>query len=83
MNRTVPETVRELCLSFPGSHETLNHSNPDFKVKGKTFAYFLINHHGDGRVDGRRDEEDAKDGSIEANAKLQENQRPERLLGLK
>ncbi len=26
------------------------HGSPDFRVRGKTFASFVINHHGDGRV---------------------------------
>ena len=26
------------------------HEKPDFKVKGKSFATFCVNHHGDGKV---------------------------------
>lgn len=28
----------------------LAHGSPDFRVKGKTFATYVINHHGDGRI---------------------------------
>jgi len=35
----LPDAVREIC----GSHAT-------FKIRKKTFAYFLDNHHGDGIV---------------------------------
>lgn len=50
MPRSIPQAVRELCLAFPESEETTSHGKPDFKVAGKSFAYFTINHHGDGRV---------------------------------
>ncbi len=50
MARTIPQAVRELCLAFPEAEETTSHGKPDYKVRGKSFAYFTINHHGDGRV---------------------------------
>ncbi|MDX1555823.1 MAG: MmcQ/YjbR family DNA-binding protein [Xanthomonadales bacterium] len=50
MPQTIPQAVRELCLAFPQSEERTSHGMPDFKVAGKSFAYFTINHHGDGRV---------------------------------
>jgi len=50
MARTIPDAVRELCLAFPETEETLSHGKPDFKVAGKSFAWFCINHHGDGHV---------------------------------
>ncbi len=28
----------------------MSHGSPNFKVRGKTFATYVINHHGDGRV---------------------------------
>lgn len=50
MPRTIPQAVRELCLAFPEAGETTSHGMPDFKVAGKSFAHFTINHHGDGHV---------------------------------
>mgnify|MGYP001812903397 FL=1 len=50
MPRTIPESTRELCLSLPDTEEVSRHGAPNFKVKGKTFAMFVLNHHGDGRV---------------------------------
>lgn len=50
MPRTFPEAIRELCLSMPGSEEVRQHGVPNFKVGGKSFAMFCVNHHGDGRV---------------------------------
>lgn len=48
--RTIPRAVRELCLAFPETEETVPYARPDFKVAGKSFACFCVNHHGDGRV---------------------------------
>jgi hypothetical protein len=42
--------VREVCLSFPEAEEVVSHGFPDFRVRGKTFASYVVNHHGDGRV---------------------------------
>lgn len=50
MPRTIPESIFELCLSLPDTGEVTQHGAPNFKVKGKTFAMFVLNHHGDGRV---------------------------------
>ena len=50
MPRAIPESTRELCLSLPDTEEVSRHGAPNFKVKGKTFAMFVLNHHGDGRV---------------------------------
>jgi len=50
MNRTIPDTIRELLLAFPETEETSSRDTPTFKVAGKTFAYFTLNHHGDGRA---------------------------------
>jgi hypothetical protein len=50
MRRSVNEAVREVCLSFPEAEEVLSHGSPDFRVRGKTFASYVVNHHGDGRV---------------------------------
>ncbi|HEY2399134.1 MAG TPA: MmcQ/YjbR family DNA-binding protein, partial [Steroidobacteraceae bacterium] len=50
MARGVNEAVREVCLSFPEAEEVVSHGFPDFRVRGKTFASYVVNHHGDGRV---------------------------------
>src|SRR5262249_44786550 len=48
--KSIYETVREVCLSFPETEEVVSHGFPDFRVRGKTFATYSVNHHGDGRV---------------------------------
>lgn len=50
MAKEIPAAVREILLSFPESEEYLSHGSPNFRVRGKTFASYLVNHHGDGRV---------------------------------
>ncbi|WP_188237450.1 phosphoribosylglycinamide formyltransferase [Sphingopyxis sp. LK2115] len=43
--------VRELALALPESDEVLSHGMPCFGiVKGKKFAYFTEDHHGDGKI---------------------------------
>lgn len=40
--------VRALCLALPETAERLSHGSPGFHiVKGKFFAYFWHDHHGD------------------------------------
>jgi len=46
----INEAVREVCLSFPEAEEVVSHGFPNFRVRGKTFASYVVNHHGDGRV---------------------------------
>ncbi|HAJ75458.1 MAG TPA: hypothetical protein DCM64_03285 [Gammaproteobacteria bacterium] len=46
----INDAVRLVCLSFPEAEEKESHSMGSFKVRGKTFASYAINHHGDGRV---------------------------------
>lgn len=46
----INEAVREVCLSFPQAEEVVSHGFPNFRVRGKTFASYVVNHHGDGRV---------------------------------
>jgi predicted DNA-binding protein (MmcQ/YjbR family) len=46
----INQAVRRACLWLPESAEHLSHGSPDFRVRGKTFASFVVNHHGDGRV---------------------------------
>lgn len=43
------DRVRAICRALPGCEERLSHGSPGFHItKGKFFAYFLHNHHGDG-----------------------------------
>jgi predicted DNA-binding protein (MmcQ/YjbR family) len=48
--RDIPTAVTELCLWFPETTTKPAHGSPDYKVRGKSFATFTVNHHGDGRV---------------------------------
>ena len=53
--RTIPATARELCLAFPGAEEFESHGSPNYRSrlgarKGKVFAIWALNHHGDGHV---------------------------------
>lgn len=50
MVKDINQAVREVCLSFPEAEEYLSHGSPNFRVQGKTFATYVVNHHGDGRV---------------------------------
>jgi predicted DNA-binding protein (MmcQ/YjbR family) len=50
MARDTHQAVREACLWLPEAEEFLSHGSPNFRVRGKTFATFVVNHHGDGRV---------------------------------
>ncbi len=54
-SRSIPQAVRELCLAFPEVEEFESHGSPNYRArlgarKGKVFAVFALNHHGDGRV---------------------------------
>jgi len=45
------ERVREKAMALPEGEETLSHGMPCFGItKGKKFAYFTNDHHGDGRI---------------------------------
>jgi predicted DNA-binding protein (MmcQ/YjbR family) len=49
--RSIPEAVRELCLAFPEAEEFESHGSPNYRArKGKVFAVWALNHHGDGHV---------------------------------
>ena len=48
--KTISDAVREVCLSFPEAEEGTAHGAPHYHVRGKTFAMYTINHHGDGRI---------------------------------
>jgi len=43
--------LRPICLALPAAAEKRSHGSPCFFVeKGRSFAYFWHNHHGDGRT---------------------------------
>jgi predicted DNA-binding protein (MmcQ/YjbR family) len=44
------DRLREICFRFPGTAEKLSHGAPSFFVRGKMFAMFADDHHGDDRV---------------------------------
>jgi hypothetical protein len=46
----VQQAVRDACLWLPEAEEFVSHGAPNFRVRGKTFATYAVNHHGDGRV---------------------------------
>ena len=48
--KDINQAVREVCLWPPEAAEVISHGSPDFRVRGKTFATYVVNHHGDGRV---------------------------------
>jgi predicted DNA-binding protein (MmcQ/YjbR family) len=49
--RSIPVAVRELCLAFPQVEEFESHGSPNYRArKGKVFAVWALNHHGDGHV---------------------------------
>ena len=51
MTKDISQAVREVCLSFPETEEFVSHGSPNFRVrKGKIFATYVVNHHGDGRI---------------------------------
>jgi hypothetical protein len=50
MSKSISQAVREACLWLPEATEVVSHGSTAFKVRGKIFAYYLVNHHGDGRV---------------------------------
>jgi predicted DNA-binding protein (MmcQ/YjbR family) len=50
MAKDISQAVREVCLWFPETAEVISHGSPDFRVRGKTFATYVVNHHGDGRI---------------------------------
>jgi predicted DNA-binding protein (MmcQ/YjbR family) len=42
--------LSNICLSLPESVRRDLNDHADFRVRGKVFAYFLNNHHGDGII---------------------------------
>lgn len=50
MSRDITAAARELCLAFPEAEERPSRGSPDYRVRGRTFATYAVNHHGDGRI---------------------------------
>ncbi len=50
MATDIHQAVRDACLWLPEAEEFVSHGAPNFRVRGKTFATYAVNHHGDGRV---------------------------------
>jgi predicted DNA-binding protein (MmcQ/YjbR family) len=51
MSRTPQQVIAEVALSLPGTEEFTAHGAPNFRVAGgRSFAMFMVNHHGDGRI---------------------------------
>jgi hypothetical protein len=46
----IHQAMRDVCLWLPEAEEAISHGSSSFKVRGKMFAYFLVNQHADGRV---------------------------------
>jgi hypothetical protein len=45
------ERVTSVCISFPEvEYDSRTGQHTGFTVRGKTFAWFLVDHHGDGRI---------------------------------
>jgi phosphoribosylglycinamide formyltransferase-1 len=42
--------LTDICLALPEAERRLTGDHADFRVRGKVFAHFLNNHHGDGIV---------------------------------
>ena len=44
------QRLTKICLALPEAERGLRGDHADSRVRGKVFAYFLDNHHGDGIV---------------------------------
>jgi phosphoribosylglycinamide formyltransferase-1 len=42
--------LSKICLGLPEAERKVTGQHADFRVRGRVFAYFLSNHHGDGIV---------------------------------
>ena len=42
--------VRAACLWLPEAEEFISHGSPNYRVRKKTFATYVVNHHGDQRA---------------------------------
>lgn len=48
--KDITAAVNEICLGLPEVEKVMSRGSPDFRVAGKTFATYVINHHGDGHL---------------------------------
>jgi len=48
--RTITDVVHDIMAKLPEAEEFISHGAQTFRVRGKVFAFYTINHHGDGRV---------------------------------
>jgi predicted DNA-binding protein (MmcQ/YjbR family) len=44
------DQIAAACMALPETEQISSGQYSSFKVRGKTFVYFLVDHHGDGRV---------------------------------
>jgi predicted DNA-binding protein (MmcQ/YjbR family) len=59
--------LREICAPLPEAECERHGRHAQFRVRGRTFAYFLDDHHGDGRVGlNAKVPEGAADALVEA-----------------
>ena len=49
-NNLKQQKVADLCLALPAAERKKGHDHETYCVRGKVFAYFLDDHHGDGIV---------------------------------
>lgn len=49
-DRTITDAVHDVMNHLPETEEFVSHGAPTFRVRGKIFATYTINSHGDGRV---------------------------------
>jgi predicted DNA-binding protein (MmcQ/YjbR family) len=42
--------LEAICLALPDAEQTISGDHATYRVRGKVFAYFLNDHHGDGIV---------------------------------
>lgn len=48
--RSPTDAVHELCTAFEDTKARHSHGFPEFRVNGRVFAQYAVNHHGDGRI---------------------------------
>jgi predicted DNA-binding protein (MmcQ/YjbR family) len=48
--RTISDVVRDIIAGLPETEEFVSHGAATFRVRGRIFACYTINHHGDRRV---------------------------------
>ena len=50
LTRDVDDAVDRLSLHLPEAERYSSHGSPNYRVRGKTFATYVCNHHGDGGI---------------------------------